>query len=588
MRSRANVAVRVRAASYSISGLATALLLLASAASAQNVQLRIIAINDFHGHLEPADNTIAVPNPANPATTVPLRSGGAAFLATRINQLKEEQPRHIVVSAGDLVGASPLTSALFNDEPTIEVMNAIGLEANAIGNHEFDRGVAHLLRLANGGCQLQPIANRKTCAGVDGRFSGARFSFLAANVLSRDNEQPIVAPTWIKNVDGVRVGFIGAVTRTTPGIVVPSGIAGVRFVAEAKALNHYAKELQTQGVHAIVAVVHEGGDVDGGFDACRNPRGAIFDIARELDPAIDIVLSAHTHRGYNCVVDGRVIIQAASYGRLVSVIDIEIDRASGKIVSERTRARNVPVPNGARTGYALRAAYPPLAPDPVVGAIVEHYLRLAAPLAQRPIGRIAADFDRRASAGGDNALGRLIADAQLAVTRAQGAQIAFTNPGGLRADLRSSGANGVVTYSDAFSSQPFGNTLVTLTLTGAQLKQLLEQQWSSSSNAARPERARMLQPSRGFSYTWSANASHRERVVSDSMQLDGRSIDFAQTYRVTVNNFLADGGDGFRVLREGTDRVSGPLDVDALIGYLSQVSSARPLAPERTPRISRR
>ena len=588
MRSRANVAVRVRAASYSISGLATALLLLASAASAQNVQLRIIAINDFHGHLEPADNTIAVPNPANPATTVPLRSGGAAFLATRINQLKEEQPRHIVVSAGDLVGASPLTSALFHDEPTIEVMNAIGLEANAIGNHEFDRGVAHLLRLANGGCQPQPIANRKTCAGVDGRFSGARFSFLAANVLSRDNEQPIVAPTWIKNVDGVRVGFIGAVTRTTPGIVVPSGIAGVRFVAEAKALNHYAKELQTQGVHAIVAVVHEGGDVDGGFDACRNPRGAIFDIARELDPAIDIVLSAHTHRGYNCVVDGRVIIQAASYGRLVSVIDIEIDRASGKIVSERTRARNVPVPNGARTGYALRAAYPPLAPDPVIGAIVEHYLRLAAPLAQRPIGRIAADFDRRASAGGDNALGRLIADAQLAVTRAQGAQIAFTNPGGLRADLRSSGANGVVTYSDAFSSQPFGNTLVTLTLTGAQLKQLLEQQWSSSSTAARPERARMLQPSRGFSYTWSANASHRERVVSDSMQLDGRSIDFAQTYRVTVNNFLADGGDGFRVLREGTDRVSGPLDVDALIGYLSQVSSARPLAPERTPRISRR
>ncbi len=441
--------------------------------------------------------------------TVPLRSGGAAFLATRINQLKAEQPRHVVVSAGDLVGASPLTSALFHDEPTIEVMNAIGLEISALGNHEFDRGVAHLLRLANGGCQAQPMANRQTCAGVDGKFSGARFSFLAANVLSRENEQPIVAPTWIKNIDGVRVGFIGAVTRSTPGIVVPSGIAGVRFVGEAKAINHYAKELQAQGVHAIVAVVHEGGDADGGYDACRNPRGAIFDIARELDPAIDIVLSAHTHRGYNCVVDGRVIIQAASYGRLVSVIDVEIDRATGKIVRERTRARNVPVPNGVRTGYALRAAYPPLAPDPKVGAIVEHYLKLAAPLAQRPIGRIAADFDRRASAGGDNALGRLIADAQLAATRAQGAQIAFTNPGGLRADLRASGANGVVTYSDAFSSQPFGNTLVTLTLTGAQLKQMLEQQWSASSSAARPERARMLQPSRGFSYTWRANGSHR-------------------------------------------------------------------------------
>ena len=557
-------------------------------ASAQSVALRIIAINDFHGHLEPADNSIAVPDPANPLNTVPLRSGGAAFLATRINQLKAERPTHVVVSAGDLVGASPLTSALFDDEPTIEVMNAIGLEVNALGNHEFDRGVAHLLRLANGGCQPQTIVNRLTCAGANGDFLGARFSFVAANVLSRETEQPIVAPTWVKNVDGVRVGFIGAVTRSTPGIVVPSGIAGVRFVGEAKALNHHAKELQAQGVHAIVAVVHEGGETDGGYDACGSPRGAVFDIARELDPAIDIILSAHTHRGYNCVVDGRVIIQAASYGRLVSVIDLEIDRATGKIVREQTRARNVTVPNGIRTSYALRAAYPPLTPDPKVGAIVEHYQKLAAPMARRAVGRIADDFDRRASAGGDNALGRLIADAQLANTRAQGAQIAFTNPGGLRAELRASGPSGVVTYSDAFLSQPFGNTLVILTLTGAQLKQLLEQQWSARSSAMRPERARMLQPSRGFSYTWRTNAPYGERIVSDSLRLDGRAIDPAQTYRVTVNNFLADGGDGFRVLREGTDRVGGPVDVDALIAYLIEASSAGPLAPDRTPRISRR
>ena len=588
MPGRANVAVRVRAILYSLAALAAALLLLPPAAFAQTVTLRIIAINDFHGHLEPADNAIAVPDPTNPATTVLLRSGGAAFLATRINQLKAEQPRHVVVSSGDLVGASPLTSALFHDEPTIEVMNAIGLDVSALGNHEFDRGVAHLLRLENGGCQRPPIAGRQTCASVDGKFFGARFSFLAANVLSRDNEQPIVAPTWIKNVDDVRVGFIGAVTRSTPGIVVPGGVAGVRFVAEASALNQYAKELQTQGVQAIVAVVHEGGDADGGYNACGNPRGAIFDIARELDPAIDIILSAHTHRGYTCVIDGRVIIQAASYGRLVSVIDLEIDRATGKIVRERTDPRNVPVPNGVRTGHALRAAYPPLSPDPKVGAIVEHYVRLAAPLAQRPVGRIAADFDRRASVGGDNALGRLIADAQLAATRAQGAQIAFTNPGGLRDELRASGADGVVTYSDAFSSQPFGNTLVMLTLTGAQLKQLLEQQWSAKSAAGRSEFARMLQPSRGFSYTWRVNGSHGERVVSDSMQLDGRTIDLTQTYRVTVNDFLADGGDGFRVLREGTNRVGGPVDVDALIGFLSEATSVHPLAPDRTPRISRR
>ena len=592
MRCRANVAVRVRAISYSLAVVAYALLLLSLlhplAASAQNVALRIIAINDFHGHLEPADNTIAVSDPANPERTVPLRAGGAAFLAARINQLKAEQPRHVIVSAGDLVGASPLTSALFHDEPTIEVMNAIGVEISALGNHEFDRGIAHLLRLANGGCQSQSAAKYQTCAGVDGHFAGARFTFLAANVLSRESERPIVAPTRVKNIDGVRVGFIGAVTRSTPGIVVSSTVAGIRFVDEAKAINHYAKELQAQGVQAIVAVVHEGGDADGGYDACRNPRGPIFDIARELDQAVDIVLSAHTHRGYNCLLDGRVIIQAASYGRLVSVIDIELDRSTGKMVRERTLARNVPVPNGVKTGYALRAAYPPLAPDPKVGAIVEHYAKLATPLAQKPIGHIAANFDRRPSAGGDSALGRLVADAHLAATRTHGAQIAFTNPGGLRADLRASGPNGLVTYSDAFLSQPFENTLVTLTLSGSQLKEMLEQQWSTRSIANRPARGRMLQPSQGFAYTWRSSGTHGERIVADSMRLDGRPIELTATYRLTVNNFLAAGGDGFRVLREGTDRVGGPVDVDALISHLSTASPARPLAPDRTPRISRR
>jgi len=560
-------------------------------ALAQSVPLRIIAINDFHGHLEPADNAVAVPDPAHPSAMVSLRSGGAAFLAARINQLRAEQPRHVVVSAGDLIGASPLTSGLFHDEPTIEVMNAIGLDISALGNHEFDRGVAHLLRLANGGCQAQPIANRQTCAGVGNKFSGARFTFLAANVLDRDSEQPIVPPIWIKSIDGVRIGFIGAVTRSTPGIVVPSGVAGVRFIGEAKALNQHAKELQASGVRAIVAVVHEGGEAEGGFDACRNPRGAIFDIARELDRAIDVVLSAHTHRGYNCVIDGRVIMQAASYGRLVSVVDVEIDRASGDIVRERTRAYNVPVPNGEHTSARLRAAYPPLAPDPKVAAIVEHYRKLAAPLAQRPVGRVTSDFDRRSSTGGDNALGRLIADAQLTATRTQGAQLAFTNPGGLRADLRASG-DGTVTYSDAFASQPFGNMLVTLALTGAQLKQMLEQQWSARSSAgsstAQPERARFLQPSRGFTYAWRSKAPHGERIVADSMRLDGRAVEPDQTYRVTVNNFLADGGDGFRVLRDGTDRVGGPVDVDALTDHLRAASALRPLAPDRTPRISRR
>ncbi len=576
---KANVAAGVALAATVLSSM-----LCTPSAFAQTVPVRIIAINDFHGHLEPGDNAIAVPDPANPATTVLLRSGGASFLATRINQLRAEQARHVVVSSGDLFGASPLTSGLFHDEPTVEVMNAIGLDVSALGNHEFDHGVQALLRLANGGCATAPVANRRSCAGADGKFSGARFSFVSSNVLYRNSNQPLVSPTWVKAFNGARIGFIGAVTRATPSIVVPSGIAEVRFVAEAKAINQHARELQAQGVQAIVAVVHEGGEAEGGFDACRNPRGAIFDIARELDPAIDIVLSAHTHRGYNCVIDGRVIMQAASYGRLVSVVDIEVDAASGDIVRERTRARNVPVPNGERTSYRLRAAYPPLPADPKIAAIVEHYRNLAAPLAQRPVGRIAADFDRRASSGGDNALGRLVADAQRSVTRVHGAQVAFTNPGGLRTDLRASGTDGVVTYADAFASQPFGNSLMTITLTGAQLKLLLEQQWS----ATRPERARMLQPSHGFAYTWQANGSHGNRIVEDSMQLEGRTVVPTQSYRVTVNNFLGDGGDGFRVLREGADRTAGPIDVDALTEYLQTASATQPLAPDRTPRIKRR
>jgi 5'-nucleotidase len=357
----------------------------------------------------------------------------------------------------------------------------------------------------------------------------------------------------------------------------------VRFLAEARTLNHYARELQAQGVQAIVAAVHEGGDADGGFNDCGNPRGAIIDIVRELDPAIDIVLSAHTHRGYNCIVDGRIVIQAASFGRLVSVIDLEIDRATGDVVRDRTRARNHPVPNGLDADPRLRAAYPPLAPDPRVAAIVEHYRDRAAPLAQRPVGRIAAPFYRRPSAGGDHALGRLVADAQLAATRSNGAQIAFTNPGGIRTDLRPRSPDGGITYADAYAAQPFGNSLVTLTLSGEQLRLLLEQQWSAAD-----ERARILQPSAGFTYTWDASRPRGSRIVSDSMRLDGRAIEADRRYRVTVNSFLAAGGDSFRVLRDGTERIGGAFDIDALTAFLQTESASRPLAPDPAARVRRR
>lgn len=556
--------------------------LLAMAATAQEtasvVRVRLIAINDLHGHLEPGENTIEVRDPRDAARTVRLRVGGASHLATLIERLRAEQPNAVVVSSGDLIGASPLISGLFRDEPTIEVMNAIGLDVHGLGNHEFDRGIAELQRIARGGCARDGTDHRQTCQR--GFYSGARFPFVAANVFDRNSGGSAFEPAVVKTVAGIRIGFIGAVTRATPGIVVPSGVAGLRFTSESAALNEQARRLQADGVRAIVAVVHEGGDTDGAFDECVNPRGAIFDIERRLDRAIDVVLSAHTHRGYNCTVATRPVIQGASFGRLVSVVDLAIDRTSGAVIAAQTRARNLPVPNGAERDARLAAAYPPLPEHPAVAAIVEHYRAAAAPLAERPAGRISAPFERFPGPGGDHPLGRLIADAQLAATRSNGAQIAFTNPGGIRTALRARGPDGAVTYADAYGAQPFGNSLVTMTLTGAEVKQLLEQQWSATR-----ERARILQPSAGFSYRWHDRRPVGDRV--DAIALNGQPLPAGDRVRVTVNSFLAAGGDGFRVLRDGRDRVGGPLDIDAFTEYLRAQSAAAPLAPSSLPRIRR-
>lgn len=550
--------------------------------ASRSVALRIIAINDFHGHLEPGDNVIAVPDPHDASRTLPLASGGAAYLATRVRELRAGAPHSIFVSAGDLVGASPLVSGLFYDESTIAVMNAMGLELNAAGNHEFDRGGDELLRLANGGCAPNASRFHLSCAAAE--FRGARFPFIAANVAGRD-AAPFLAPGILREFDGVKVGFVGAVTRSTPGIVRPAGVRDLRFSAEAQALNTAAAALRAQGAQTIVAIVHEGGDTEGGINDCANPRGAIFDIERDLDPAIAVVLSGHTHRAYNCRIGGRVVIQAASFGRLVAVVDLAIDRASGRVDAEHTVARNEPVPNGLRrsASAALQARYPALAPDAAVAALVDDYRERAAPLGSRTVGHIAESFDRNATAGGDHALGRLIADAQLAATREHGAQIAFTNPGGIRTELRSRRDGGAVTYADLYAVQPFGNSLITLTLTGAQLRELLEAQWS----ARNPERARMLQPSRGFSYAWDAQRPVGQRIVADSLRLDGRAISADARYRVTVNDFLAGGGDSFRVLREATNAHTGMLDIEALVRHLERESATQPLQADRHPRITR-
>ncbi len=528
MRCRANVAVRVREISRLLACVACVLMMTRRRRRRRTCRCELSRSTIFMGIWSRQITRSPCPIPR----TLRRRSRceAAARRSWPRESISSRRSSHGTSSCLPAILSVPrrLTSGLFHDEPTIEVMNAIGLDISALGNHEFDRGVAHLLRLANGGCQSQPIANRQTCAGVDGKFSGARFSFLAANVLDRENEQPIVAPTWIKNIDGVRVGFIGAVTRSTPGIVVPSGVAGVRFIGEAKALNQLCKGVAGAG---------RAGDRRRRARGRRRrrrlrrvPKSARRDLryrtrARSSDR--HRALGAHASRlqlrdRWQSHHSGGLLRKAGFGDRHRNRPRHRRDRARAHARAQRAGAerradrvrrcalrirRSRPIPKSPRSSSTIESS--------------QHRWRSGQSAASL------ADFDRRASAGGDNALGRLIADAQLAATRTQGAQLAFTNPGGLRADLRASGGDGVVTYADAFASQPFGNTLVTLTLTGAQLKQLLEQQWSarSSASTARPERARMLQPSRGFSYAWRASGSHGERIVADSMRLDGRAIE---------------------------------------------------------------
>jgi 5'-nucleotidase len=552
----------------------------APAAGAEPVRLRLIAFNDFHGHLEADGKTVSVPDPRAPDARFALPAGGADQFAAQVRALRAEAPHSLLVSVGDLLGASPLVSGLFRDEPTIEFANQLGVDVAVLGNHEFDHGLTELQRQMRGGC-APPAGEARSCAGPAASFTGARFPMLAANVLDARGE-PLFPATWVTSVVGQKVGFVGAVTRATARIVKPSGIVGLRFQDEAEALNREARALRRAGVGVIVAVVHEGGEAGRDLEGCSAPQGRIFDIERQLGPEIDIVLSAHTHEAYLCRIAARPVVQGGSYGRLITVLDLEIDPASGRLLPAATRLRNLPVSRATDLPPELAAAYPPRPPDAAAAALVAHYAALAAPIGQLPAGRIAAPFRRAAEPGQDSPAGRLIADAQLAATRAAGAQIAFTNPGGLRTDLVSRAPDGAVSLADLFAIQPFGNALVTMSLTGEQLLRLLEQQWSPDGS-----RMRVLQPSRGFSYAWDPRRSARPRVVAESVRLDGQRLEAQRSYRVTVNSYLAEGGDGFSVLREGLEHSGGPLDVEALRDYLRAQSAAAAVAPDPEPRVRR-
>jgi 5'-nucleotidase len=535
---------------------------LAPRATAQTapVDLRILAINDLHGYLRPPAGGIRIADPEDKTRKTAVPAGGVETMATLVRQLRQQSRNSIFVAAGDLIGASPFLSAMFHDEPTIESLSMMGLEISSVGNHEFDEGKDELLRMQNGGCHAID-----RCQGPH-PFPGAKFHYLAASTVEKSTGKTIFPPYEIREFEGIPVAFIGLTLKGTANIVSPVGIADLDFKDEADTVNALVPELKARGVEAIVVLIHEGGYPTGDYNECPGISGAIVDIVRKFDRAVDVVISGHTHQAYVCDIDGRLVTSADKYGTIVTAIDLKLDPATRDIIS--AKADNVIV----RTGTYAR--------DADQTALLESYDKLAAPVGNRRAGSITETLSHIPNTAGESALGDIVSDAQLAATQSPangGAVVALTNPGGIRINLTKK-EDGAVSYADLFASQPFRNQLVTLTLTGTQIKNVLEQQWRD------PKLPRILQVSNGFNYTWDGAKAYGDHVVADSMSLNGKHIDPATSYRVTVNNYLSVGGDGFTGLKEGLAQQVGVYDIDALYGYFQANS---PIGPVRADRIIR-
>jgi 5'-nucleotidase len=515
------------------------------------IEVQILAINDFHGNIETPPEPVAITQPDG--TILKARVGGAAQLASALERARQGHPNSITVAAGDLIGASPLASAYFLDEPTIDSMNLLGLSVASVGNHEFDKGSAELLRMQNGGCAKN--VTRVPCRLE--RFSGARFQYLSANVLRADGSSLFPA-TAIRQVGPIRIGFIGETLKDTGTLVSPAGVAGLHFTDEAATANALVPKLTAAGADAIVLLIHQGGRVPDSFEeqGCNGLTGDILPILDKLDPAITTVISGHTHQAYACTVQrggaSRLLTSAGKYGFLYTDVRLRFEPATHRLIGEQ--AINVPV-----TGTA--------GSDPAVAALVGRYAAAARPAADRVVGHLSA-LARKASENGESEIADLIADAQFAATRPAdhgAADLSFINTGGARTDLVPR-SHGSITYGDIFAIEPFGNTLVVRTYSGAQLKSLLEQQFEdrSGKGALRPS---TLVPSANFHFAYDLSRPEGSHIVA--MNLDGKPIDPAARYRVSINNFLASGGDGYTVLTEGTDTYDAGLDLDALEAWLA-------------------
>ncbi len=549
-----------------------------TAPAASLVDVQLLAFNDFHGHLDPPDGS----NGRIGGTD----AGGVEYLAAHLKQLRAANPNTIVVSAGDNIGASPLLSGMFHDEPTIEALSDAGLDVSTVGNHEFDEGWWELYRMQKGGCH--PVDGCQ-----DGTpFAGARFEYLSANVVldptgadasrlaasgwhaGESRPQTLFPASTVRTIGGVRVGFIGLALEDTPGIVSPASVRGLTFRPEAAAANEAAAALVRDGVRAIVVLIHQGGRQSGGSDdTCENMSGPILDIVRAMSPEIDVVISGHTHQAYNCRVDGRLVTSAASFGRLITDVDLRIDRATGDVVS--ASAHNVIVTRD-------------VPKDASSASLIDRYRPFAKTLGDRVVGSIAAELTREQNASGESSLGDVVADACLAAARAQAgpADAAFANSGGIRGDLVGlppATPNGprATTYAQVFESLPFGNRVVVKTLTGEAILRLLEQQFDNPQMGS----TKILQVSSSLSYAYDRARPAGMRVDRASVRIGGAPLDPARRYRIVTNDFIWGGGDGFAAAQEGTDPVDVGADVDVMVAYVGAQSPVQPGPLDRIRRL---
>ncbi|GAA3372828.1 bifunctional metallophosphatase/5'-nucleotidase [Streptomyces sannanensis] len=560
--------------------------------SSRTVDVQLLSFNDLHGNLEPVPGKSGQVTQKLPDGGIEtIQAGGVANLLEDLREARQGNEYSITAAAGDMIGASPLVSGLFHDEPTIEAMNGLGLDVAGVGNHEFDEGRDELLRMQNGGCH--PKDGCFDGGYEEGKsFHGADFPYLAANVTDEKNGKPILAPYWVYQHKGVKIGFIGVTLEGTPDVVSAEGVKGLKFGDEVETINKYAQELDRQGVKAVVALVHEGGfPASGDFNYdCDSPgpgagiSGPIAEIAKNTTAKVDAFVTGHTHQAYVCNIPDpsgkpRLVTSAASFGRLYTDTTLTYDRGTRDIVRTGVESANHPV--------RIRQFQPGY--KNVMHELIDRWNGLAAEVANRPVGYISADIDGRGAPTSqyEKPLGDVIADAQLealAPADKGGAQLALMNPGGIRGDLKyTAESKGVVTYGDAFAVQPFTNMMNVVDLTGAQLITALQQQVSGANQAS----IKILQVSKGFTYTLDMTKTGADRIVVGSVKLNGEPIDPAKTYRVAMNEFLSGGGDGFTVLKEHKNKLVGPSDLDAFTAYLTAHSSpSAPLAPPVTDRIT--